>query len=174
MAVLDTGSGSGFFSSYFVSKGCEVYSMDYSEKALSITQSITGYRCKAYIKDDILDIKSLSKIDKKFDIVFTDGLLEHYSRDEQDRIITNMRTVKREGGYLINFVPNRFSLWSMIRSFYIKIQERPFIMADFLDMHKRNGLDIISYGGINVLPFKISPEKLLGRYFGMLLYCIAV
>ena len=67
------------------------------------------------------------------DIIFTDGLLEHYSKDEQDRIIKNMEEVKEVGGHMINFVPNRFSLWSLIRPFYMDIRESPFVMREFLD-----------------------------------------
>lgn len=172
--VLDAGCGTGFFSSYFISQGCDVYSMDYSEEALSIAKRLTENRCRAYIKSTILDAKILSSNGQGFDIIFTDGLLEHYSIDGQDRIITNMKGLKREGGYIINFVPNRFSIWSIVRPFYMRIKERPFVMGDLLGLHKRNGLNVIAYGGINVLPFMVSPERLLGRSAGMLLYCIAV
>jgi len=173
ISVLDAGCGSGFFSSYFISCGCRVYSMDYSEEALSITGNITGHKAKMYIKDDILDIKALLDIDRKFDIIFTDGLLEHYSEHEQDTIILNMKRVKKDNGYLINFVPNRNSIWSLVRPFYINIKERPFFISEFLDLNRRNNLNIVSFGGINVVPFRFSPETLLGKYMGMLLYCIA-
>ena len=172
--VLDAGCGSGFFSSYFISCGCDVYSLDYSEEALLTTKRVTGHRSRMYMRNDILNGGILSGIRAKFDIIFTDGLLEHYSNEEQDKIIRNMTALKKEGVYIINFVPNRFSFWSMIRPFYMNIKESPFTISEFLNLHTRNSLDIIRFGGINVLPFKISPERLLGRHFGMLHYCIAV
>ena len=174
MNVLDAGCGTGFFSSYFISIGCNVYSMDYSDRALFIAKDITGNKARAYIKGDILDEPALKSIGVKFDIIFSDGLLEHYSKEDQDRIIGNMKTIKKEQGYIVNFAPNRFSLWSMVRPFVMNIKERPFTMRDFLDLHKRNNLRIIDYGGINVLPFRLSPEESLGRYFGMLFYCVGV
>lgn len=174
MDVLDAGCGTGFFSSYFISKGCSVYSMDYSDRALSIAKDVTANKARAYIKADILDEAALKGIDVKFDIVFTDGLLEHYSKEGQDRIIINMKAVKKEHGYIVNFAPNRFSLWSMARPFVMNIKERPFALRELLDLHARNRLKVIADGGINVLPFRISPERLLGRHFGMLFYCIAV
>lgn len=174
LTVLDAGCGTGFFSSYFISCGCNVYSLDYSKGALAISRKVTGNNSRMYINGDILDRSTLSNIDSRFDIIFTDGLLEHYSKDEQDRIIKNMEEVKEVGGHMINFVPNRFSLWSLIRPFYMDIRESPFVMREFLDLHLRNGLMVISCGGLNVLPFRSSPEGLLGRYVGMLFYCVAV
>jgi 2-polyprenyl-3-methyl-5-hydroxy-6-metoxy-1,4-benzoquinol methylase len=174
MNVLDAGCGTGFFSSYFISMGCNVYSMDYSDRALSIAKDVTANKARAYIKADILDETALKGIDIKFDIIFSDGLLEHYSKEEQDRIIGNIKAVKKEQGYIVNFAPNRFSLWSMIRPFVMDIKERPFILRELLDLHARNRLKSIANGGINVLPFRVSPERLLARHFGMLFYCVAI
>ena len=148
--------------------------MDYSEEALSTTKRITDNKCKMYVKGDILDREGLSNIGKRFDVIFTDGLLEHYSAEEQDRIIQNLKFIKKENGCMINFAPNRFSLWSLVRPFLMRIQESPFTMSGFLSLHARNNLKLIAHGGISVLPFHISPEKLLGRRFGMLLYCVSI
>lgn len=167
--VLDAGCGTGFFSSYFISCGCSVYSVDYSDMALSMARRITENKAKAYVKIDILK----DALDVKFDIIFTDGLLEHYTQEEQDRIMLNMKGMKKEKGYLMNFVPNRYSLWSMVRPFYMRIREKPFLINELIDLHRRNGLSLVSSGGISVLPFRFSPEKTLGRAFGMLFYCIA-
>ena len=174
IAVLDAGCGSGFFSRYFLSCGCDVYSMDYSWEALSTTKRVTDNKCKMYVKGDILDREKLSDINKRFDIIFTDGLLEHYSRKEQDVIMQNLKFLKKENGCIINFAPNRFSLWSLVRPFLMRIQESPFAMSEFLNLHTSNNLKLIAHGGISVLPFRISPEKLLGKHFGMLLYCVSV
>lgn len=169
MKVLDAGCGTGFFSSYFISRGCNVRCLDYSEKALSLARLVTRQKAKDYIKADI----SKQKIDMKFDLIFTDGLLEHYSADDQDRIIMNMKAMKNNKGCLINFAPNRSSLWSMVRPFCMQIKEVPFTMKDFLSLHSKNELNIMFSGGISVLPFRVSPERSLGRHFGMLLYCIS-
>lgn len=174
MDVLDLGCGAGFFSAYFISKGCGVYSMDYSREALSIARDITETKSKMYINANILDPGVFIDIDVKFDIIFTDGLLEHYSKLEQDKIVSNMKAVKKDKGYIINFAPNKFSLWSMARPFVMDIKEKPFGMGEFINLHDRNSLNIIAFGGVNVLPSKISPERLLGRYFGMLFYCVAI
>ncbi|MDO8602963.1 MAG: class I SAM-dependent methyltransferase [Candidatus Omnitrophota bacterium] len=173
MDILDAGCGAGFFSSYFISRDCNVHSLDYSEKALSIAKNATDNKSRMYINADILKTGALAMLDIKFDIIFTDGLLEHYSIENQDAIIRNMKSVKKEQGYIIDFAPNRISLWNIIRPFVMNIEERPFTMSEFVSLHKRNGLSVVASGGINVLPLRISPERLLGSYFGMLFYCIA-
>jgi 2-polyprenyl-3-methyl-5-hydroxy-6-metoxy-1,4-benzoquinol methylase len=170
MKVLDAGCGTGFFSAFFISRGCSVYCVDHSEKALSLAKRVTCHKAKDYIKADI----SRQKIDTVFDIIFTDGLLEHYSAEGQDRIMINMKAMKDDKGYMINFVPNRYSLWSIARPFLMRIKESPFVMKDLVDLHGRNGLNIVSSGGISVLPFRVSPERFFGRSFGMLLYCVSI
>lgn len=174
ISVLDAGCGTGFFSSYFISKGCGTYSLDYSKTALSITKKVTDYKAEMYIESDILDEDILSKTGTKFDLIFTDGVLEHYSNKERDKIVISMNALKKDDGYIINFVPNTISFWSVIRPFYIDIEENPFMINELLTLHKRNGLNVIASGGINVLPFRFSPEKMFGRYCGMLLYCVCV
>jgi SAM-dependent methyltransferase len=52
--TFDAGCGSGFFSAYFLSKGCVVDSLDSSENALAMTRNNTSGRCRAYIKADLL------------------------------------------------------------------------------------------------------------------------
>ncbi len=174
MDIMDLGCGTGFFSSYFISCGCNVYSLDYSGKALDIAKVTTNNKSRMYMSADVLDAGALASINVEFDIIFTDGLLEHYSLEKQDAIMRNIKAIKKESGYVINFVPNKFSFWSMVRPFVMNIEEKPFAMKEFIDLHKRNGLNVIACGGINTLPFRISPERLLGRHFGMLFYCVAV
>ena len=55
MNVLDAGSGSGFFSNYFLSKGCRVWSLDYSEASLAITRKSTSNQCQDYLRADLLE-----------------------------------------------------------------------------------------------------------------------
>lgn len=49
--------------------------------------------------------------DGKFDVVFSAGLMEHF-RDETPFLL-EMKRILRNGGYLINFGPARFSLWKL-------------------------------------------------------------
>ena len=172
MSVLDAGSGSGFFSNYFISKGCNVYSLDYSEDALKITRRLTGGKSKEYLKEDLLDPKFGEKYPKKFDIIFSDGLFEHFSEEDQGKIISNFINVKKDNGVITTFVPNRFSWWEVVRPIFMPgIKEDPFTMKGLEGLHK--GLEIQRKGGLNVLPLPLSPDNIFGSKIGMILYVFA-
>jgi len=70
MRILDAGSGSGFFSNYFISKKCDLYALDYSEEALKITERNTDGNAKEYLKEDLLDLELGVKYRNHFDIIF--------------------------------------------------------------------------------------------------------
>jgi SAM-dependent methyltransferase len=172
-AVLDAGSGSGFFSSFFISHGCETYSLDYSEEALSMTREETGGRSAAYLLRDLLDKAFAREHARQFDLVFSDGLFEHFDPTEQDRIFEHFKIVQKPGGIIATFVPNRYSFWTLIRPLFMPgIAEKPFTLNGLKLLYLRNGCSIIEKGGINVLPFKRSPDTLLGSRFGMLVYAV--
>lgn len=171
--VLDAGCGSGFFSKYFCDQGMNTVSLDYSDKALEIANKITDGKTKILKTDLLLNVLS-DEVDARFDVIFTDGLFEHFSDVQQDAIISNFKSVLKDDGVIVTFVPNMLSPWQLIRPFYMpSIKEKPFYLNQLVDLNVRNGLVVRRSGGINVLPFKLSFDSLLGKYFGMLLYSIS-
>ncbi len=171
--ILDAGCGSGFFSNYFCLRGLETVALDYSESALAMTKTATAGRAEM-ARGDLLSDRVVNDLGRSFDFIFSDGLLEHFSSDDQDRMMQNFRALLTRGGRLITFVPNRFSPWEIIRPMFMPgIDETPFILSGLVRLQKRNGFKVLASGGINTLPFAFSPDKIFGRYFGMLLYTIA-
>jgi len=171
--VLDAGCGSGFFSAYFISRACNTFCLDYSPTALEIAKEQTKGGAQEYILGDLLDDGLLRTYKGHFDIIFTDGLFEHFSDGEQARISSNFKAMKKQNGKIITFVPNRFTWWTLIRPFFLSgIQEKPFTMGRLKQLHQKNGFTIDEWGGINVIPFKYSPDLLVGKHIGMLLYCV--
>jgi len=172
-AALDAGCGSGFFSKYFCDLGLNTVSLDYSEKALGITQASTNGRSKI-VKSDLLNDPLDQKIKERFDVIFSDGLLEHFAVHEQNKIFENFKSVLLTHGRIITFVPNKWSPWELIRPLFMPgIDEKPFVINELIRLNVNNGLTVISTGGINICPFRFSPDRLLGHQFGMLLYTIA-
>jgi len=171
--VLDAGCGSGFFSDYFNRMGAKTVSLDYSQTALSATKELTDGKSIAYIKDDLTDSELPSRSPARFDVIFSDGLFEHFGEREQDSIIKNMMSLLKPQGKIVTFVPNLFSLWTPLRPFLMPgIKEKPFTNSSLINLYKRNGCTIVSSGGINFIPVSWSPENLLARQFGMLIYAI--
>lgn len=172
MSVLDAGCGSGFFSKYFLNKKCNVFSLDYSNEALEITKKMTNRKAN-YINGDLLDENLCKKYEGNFDLIFSDGLFEHFHKSDQMKIINNMKIMKSKNGLIITCVPNKYSFWEVIRPIFMpKIKESPFVLKELIDLNKDLSLKTIEYGGINVFPFKYSPE-FFGSNFGMILYCVA-
>ncbi|MFA5260088.1 MAG: class I SAM-dependent methyltransferase [Candidatus Omnitrophota bacterium] len=170
--VLDAGCGSGFFSKFFCDQGSATVSLDYSPVALALTARGTGNRSQT-VKADLLDPAFPGLLQKKFDMIFSDGLFEHFSPDEQNIMMKNLLSLLTEDGLFITVVPNRWSPWQIIRPFFMPgIKEDPFDYSGLLDLYARNGITIISSGGINTIPFRWSPDALLGRCFGMLLFAV--
>ncbi len=171
--ILDAGCGSGFFSKYFCDQNMDTCSLDYSDSALQITRQVTGGRSKI-IKDNMLLPNLKERVPQSFDLIFTDGLFEHFTAPDQDKLMENLLSVLNSGGALITFVPNRWSPWELIRPFFMPgIQERPFVLNELVELNSRHHLTIEQKGGINTLPFSFSPDRALGSLFGMLLYTIS-
>ncbi len=171
--VLDAGSGSGFFSCFFSDQGCKTYSLDYSEKALEITRRQTNNRSKAYLCRDLLDKNFVNEYTGKFDLIFTDGLFEHFSPFDQNQIFEHFKIIKKSDGLIVTFVPNKYTFWTLVRPFFMPgITETPFTLRELETLYTRNECIVIESGGINVFPIKYSPEVIAGSRFGMLVYAI--
>lgn len=170
--VLDAGCGSGFFSARFVESGCRVTVLDLAEEALAIARQATGGRAEEYVKEDLLDEGFAARHAARFDLIFSDGLFEHFIPADQERIAANLAAALAPGGVIATFVPNALSPWRLIRPILMPgIFEVPLRRARLREIHR--GLTIVDAGGLNVLPFAASPERLLGSRFGMLLYVLA-
>lgn len=171
--ALDAGCGSGFFSKYFCDRGMSTVAADYSESALEMAKTVTQGKSRL-LKADFLNEPLEKKLNERFDLIFSDGLLEHFSSSQQDAIIRNWASVLSKEGVMVTFVPNRFSPWELIRPLYMPgIEETPFVLKELVAVHERNGLQVIGKGGVNTFPFRFSPDACLGSSFGMLLYVVA-
>jgi len=172
MVVLDAGCGSGFFSKYFLDRGCEVFALDYSQKALDVARKLTKGKAN-YISGDLLNQSFCKKYINKFDLVFSDGLFEHFLHRDQIKIMQNFKLMKKKNGLIVTFVPNKFSLWEVIRPIFMpQIKENPFVLGGLYELAKKTDSKIIKSGGLNVLPMNVSPE-FIGKYIGMLLYLVS-
>ncbi|MBZ0166658.1 MAG: class I SAM-dependent methyltransferase, partial [Candidatus Omnitrophica bacterium] len=170
--ALDAGCGSGFFSQFFCEAGLHATALDYAQSALDIAGARTKGKAKL-VRANLLEDSLEAMLAARYQVIFTDGLLEHFVPADQDRIILNLRSVLADDGVIFTFVPNRWSPWELIRPLYMPgIKEDPFRLPELVDLHERNQLQVMARGGINTVPFGFSPDGLLGATFGMLLYTI--
>lgn len=171
--ALDAGCGSGFFSKYFCEQGLATTALDYSPQALAIARQLTKGKVDTLQKDLTADDLS-GEMTQRYDIIFSDGLLEHFSSEHQEKILRNFFNLLSPAGRLITFVPNRWSPWELVRPFYMPgIDEKPFVLSQLIALNQRNGFEVIARGGINTFPFALSPDAMVGQWLGMLLFTVA-
>ena len=172
-SALDAGCGSGAFARFFCDQGLAVTALDYSQEAVARTRELTAGQARVVV-GDLLAKDLPAALGQSFDLIFSDGLFEHFSVPQQDIILRNLRAVLADDGVLITVVPNRWSPWQLIRPLLMPgIHEDPFIMADLVKLHSRNGFEVIEKGGLNTVPWRLSPDRTFGQLFGMLLYTVS-
>ncbi len=106
MKILEVGCGEGFTSARISKLGNESYLMDISINALHETgKNFRKLGCAgAFVKGDIF---SMGLKSESFDVVWNQGVLEHF--DNAETAIKEMWRVVRKGGYLVIYVPGIFS-----------------------------------------------------------------
>jgi SAM-dependent methyltransferase len=117
LRILEVGAGSGRDGIRLAEKGARVVSLDYSMPSLRMIGSqLTGENS---VKLCCGDAFSLPFPDGTFDLVFHQGLLEHF-RNPDDLIAENRRVLKR-GGLLLVDVPQRYHYYTFIKHILISL-----------------------------------------------------
>lgn len=108
---LELGCGSGNYSLELISNGRKCIASDYSKNALKATE-MKGQRLFG-INPTIqrIDAYNIPYKDDSFDLVFSDGLIEHL--DLQKTLKEQYRVIK-PGGWVVAKVPNGLLLYSII------------------------------------------------------------
>ncbi len=92
--ILDVGCAYGRISLFLKNKDYYVLAVDNDKKMIKFTKDLG-------IKTSLMDATNLGIKENSFDLVVTDGLLEHFKNP--DKIINEQKKVTRK--YIINFIP---------------------------------------------------------------------
>ena len=99
--ILDLGAGSGRTYAYFNRKGYKYTALDFSQKMKNYAFKIHGEF--PYIVDDIMNVKNHFN-DNSLDAVFAVYSLFHLSREDFERVITDIYDIlKKDGMFLMSF-----------------------------------------------------------------------
>lgn len=112
--VLEVGAGTGRDSFGLVERGATVFMLDYAAASLQIIKNIAAEE-----KIDVSPVGgnafSLPFPDSTFDIVFHQGLLEHFREKEaMNLLLENVRVLKK-GGILLVDVPQRYHVYTIMK-----------------------------------------------------------
>jgi SAM-dependent methyltransferase len=103
--IFEEGSGTGLVSLYLAKRGATVFLLDKSPEALIFSKrgfTEAGFRHLG-TRASILD---LPFTEESFDIVWSGGVIEHFGKDEQIKIVREMLRVIRPDGRAIVIAPS--------------------------------------------------------------------
>lgn len=120
--ILEIGAGTGRDSFPLVERGAIVYQLDYSMNSLKIMKRIADEE-KMDVRIIGGDTFRLPFKDGSFDVIFHQGLLEHFREEKaRDLLRENIRVLK-SGGLLCVDVPQRYHIYTVIKTTLIAIDK---------------------------------------------------
>lgn len=146
--IAELGCGTGLLAGYMQKNGYSVTAIDISQKMLNYAQDIAKTSkviscCDCYKREDILKLKFKRKY---FDVVFSNGVMEHFNDND---IITSIRKQLKVAKYSIVGVPSLYfnmneKMLGNERSLSIKEWDRLFKLA---------GAEIVEIDSFNYYSF---------------------
>ena len=150
--ILEIGAGTGRDSFPLAREGALVYQLDYAYHSLFILKKLAQ---EGQVPTMILggDTFQLPFKDETFDVVFHQGLLEHFRKPHAERLLReNIRVLKR-GGLLLVDVPQRYHPYTLAKHLLIAFDkwfagwERSFSLPELAGLMRRLGVTpVFSYG----------------------------
>lgn len=150
--VLETGCGTAI-DSYYLSKklknGINFYGTDISSESIEVAGKI-GKILESEIQLSVAGVECLRFEGDSFDIVFNQGLMEHF-RNPIPAIKEQIRVLKKNG-YLIISVPQKYNPYSVYKAARIKKGtwkygwETEYSYRELRNIGKKLGLELVEVG----------------------------
>jgi ubiquinone/menaquinone biosynthesis C-methylase UbiE len=150
--VLEIGAGTGRDSFPLIQHGAHVVQLDYAENSLRILKKLADdLRLPATIVGG--DTFQLPFPDETFDVVFHQGLLEHFRRAQAEALLKENIRVLKKGGVLLVDVPQRYHPYTIVKHLLMALNrwfagwERSFSVGELKNRMKEQGLTpVFAYG----------------------------
>ena len=112
-AILEVGAGTGRDSLYMAEDGARLVLLDYSMNSLKLIQEALPASSRVSILGG--NAFSLPFPDNSFDVVFHQGLLEHFHKPEASKLLMENIRVLKKGGLLVVDVPQRWHVYTIVK-----------------------------------------------------------
>lgn len=154
LKILEVGSGRGIDSVRFAQLGAKVVMLDYSPASFEISADLAK---KAGVESGcvLCDAGALPFKNGVFDLVFSQGLLEH---QENTTMLSEQVRVVSTGGHVIVDVPQLYSLQYVAKAIQIKMgrwpygEEESFSFSRAASLLRQYGLQVVGAYGWEILP----------------------
>lgn len=165
--ILEVGSGMGRDSIYLAMQGADVYLLDNIDTPLRQAKDLGQLATVNTVQADAF---TLPFADNTFDLVFSEGLLEHFKNPEQ--LLIEQRRVCKEGGFVIADVPQKYHLYTILKQILQLLNrwqpgwETQYSPAELKNLFKLARLEVVDVFGdwsYPALPLKIL-LFVLGKY----------
>ena len=148
--ALEIGGGTGRDSIELAKLEADLFIIDYSQQSLDIIKDL---RLREKLNLFLVKANALSLPFKEgiFDIVFHQGLLEHFRKPEYI-LKENHRVLKTDGIILVD-VPNRYHPYTVVKHILILIDkwfagwETEYSVNELINMLREQGFKVIKYYG---------------------------
>lgn len=156
LKILEVGAGTGRDSWLLAKYGAQSYALDYAtiksikEKFYSDNLPLIGIQA---------DGENLPFRDKFFDLVFSQGLIEHFR--DPDKLIKEQIRVLKNQGYMIIDAPQKYSLYHIYKTALIYLDnwpmvwERGYSVQDMKKISNKYSLKLVKLTGWDVWPLFI-------------------
>jgi ubiquinone/menaquinone biosynthesis C-methylase UbiE len=152
LKVLEVGAGTGRDADAIAKLGAQVWTLDYSEEALQLMAE----NLRSPIQIVCGDALALPIASETFDVVFHQGLLEHF-RNPEVLLAENYRVLKK-GGLILVDVPQRFHYYTLAKHVLMFFDkwfagwETEFSPKELAAKVEEIGFDIVTMYGRNLYP----------------------
>jgi len=152
MRVLEVGAGTGRDAARLAGLGAEVWTLDYSETSLRLMSEKLAQPLHIVCGDAL----ALPLETGTFDLVFHQGLLEHF-RNPGALLAENHR-ILRTGGYVLVDVPQRFHYYTLLKHILMFFDrwfagwETEFSVRELEQLVADSGFEVVDMYGHNLYP----------------------
>ena len=167
--ILEVGAGTGRDAVALAAAGAQVLTIDYVPGSLGLTLKAAA-QARADVSAVCGDGLAMPFADGSFDVVFHQGLLEHFRPAQAEALLKENIRVLKKGGLLLVDVPQRYHIYTVIKHALIAVDkwfagwEREFSVAELRTIMTQLGLEPIHTYGEWMYPslfYRASREALL-------------
>lgn len=156
--ILEAGCGRGYESLQLSKLGATAVAIDYSKEAIGLLFK-QAVRQKSSLAICQADIRKLPFGNSCFDLVFSEGVLEHFA--EPGEVLQEQHRVLRTNGLMIIQVPNRYNIYTVYKQVLIFLNkwapgwETEYTYSSLNDLMEMNGFQCIDCVGRDFFVLKV-------------------